>query len=179
MLAIMTRCGRGFSEPERSPPTWSTKSHLEGESYTTPRPIDSRFLPIRASSIRRKSFERSLRSCTCRRPPGWEQTTITDVLVVYALSPSRPGQPRRRKRLSSTAMPRRHRRRRSDRRTLAELDRAVGRQRPARVVRDFPHVALGVGECARIAAPVGAGGRTSDRPPGALRLGEQGIDLLG
>jgi len=46
-------------------------------------------------------------------------------------------------------------------------------------VGDLPHVAVGVGEGAGVATPVGADRLTDDRPPGALGLGQDGVDFLG
>ena len=43
----------------------------------------------------------------------------------------------------------------------------------------LPHVTIGVGEGARVAAPVGACGRTGDRRAGAFGLGQNGVNFLG
>ena len=51
-----------------------------------------------------------------------------------------------------------------------EADRPVVADRPGRVVRDLPRVAVGVEEDARVAAPERLGARPPDRPAGRLGL---------
>src|ERR1700682_2768697 len=65
----------------------------------------------------------------------------------------------------------------ADRVALAELDGAVGRERPTWVVGHLPDITVGIGEGAGVAAPAGARSRSDDRRTGALSLSEQGVDL--
>src|SRR5581483_2034503 len=59
----------------------------------------------------------------------------------------------------------------------SEADRPVLVQRPVRVVRDLPGVAVGVDEDARVPAPEGLCAVARDRRPSGLRLGDHGVDL--
>ena len=59
----------------------------------------------------------------------------------------------------------------------SERGRAVVRDRPARVVRDLPRMAVGIEEDARVAAPERLGAVARDRRAGGLRLRDHGIDL--
>jgi hypothetical protein len=56
---------------------------------------------------------------------------------------------------------------------------AVLAECPAGIVRDLPYVAVGIGEGAGRASPLGAGGRAQDSTTCPLGLGQQGADLLG
>src|SRR4029079_19261245 len=59
-----------------------------------------------------------------------------------------------------------------------ERDRAIGPDRPVRVVRDLPAVAVGSDEDARITAPERLRTCAGDLRPGAACLRDHGIDLL-
>src|SRR5215218_6925899 len=61
---------------------------------------------------------------------------------------------------------------------MSDADGPVVGDRPARVVRDFPHVAIGVGEGSGHAAPLGACRRPHDLPAGLLSLGKYCSDLF-
>src|SRR5215203_1886521 len=61
---------------------------------------------------------------------------------------------------------------------MSDADGPVVGDRPARVVRDFPHVAIGVGEGSGHAAPLGACRRPHDLPAGLLSLGKYCSDLI-
>jgi hypothetical protein len=56
---------------------------------------------------------------------------------------------------------------------------AVFAECPARIVRNLPHVAVGIGEGAGRTAPVGTGGRAHDGTTGPFGVGQYGADLLG
>src|ERR1700693_4498805 len=62
---------------------------------------------------------------------------------------------------------------------LREVDRAVTGERPVRVVRDLPNVSVGIGEGARVPAPLGPSGGAGDRRSRTDRRGEHGVDFLG
>jgi hypothetical protein len=62
---------------------------------------------------------------------------------------------------------------------MLDTDGPVVGEDPAWVVRDFPHVAVGVGEGSGHAAQRGAGRRPYDLPAGLLGLGKYYRDLFG
>src|SRR5687768_238596 len=62
---------------------------------------------------------------------------------------------------------------------MSDTDGPVIGDGPARVVRDFPHVAIGVGEGSGHAAPLGACRRPHDLPAGLLGLGKDDRNLFG
>src|SRR5688500_18152847 len=62
---------------------------------------------------------------------------------------------------------------------MSDPDGSVVGDGPARVVRDFPHVAIRVGEGSRHAAPLGACRRPHDLPAGLLGLGKYYRNLFG
>src|SRR5215217_8134993 len=61
---------------------------------------------------------------------------------------------------------------------MSDTDGPVIGDGPARVVGDFPHVAIGVGEGSGRAAPLGACRRPHDLPAGLLSLGQYYGDLI-
>jgi hypothetical protein len=62
---------------------------------------------------------------------------------------------------------------------MSDTDGSVVGDGPARVVRDFPHIAIRVGEGSRHAAPLGACRRPHDLPAGLLGLGKYYRNLFG
>src|SRR5215216_4315572 len=62
---------------------------------------------------------------------------------------------------------------------MSDTDGSVLGDGPARVVRDFPHVAIKVGEGSRHAAPLGACRRPHNIPAGLLGLGKYYRNFFG